>query len=190
MAEGVLDMNVLMNYSRHQTQRQRFPDYTALAVRSRADRWAIIGPGVYLNSIADSFEQIQMAMDLGADGVNLYDYQSTNNEDVPDEEFFRRLREELWPEAVPVPPRPWIDDPVYGSVIGQVFDSEEWVDGATVTVDGVETMLTDGTGFYGFFRLMPGEHSISVTHGVGDPVIVTVNVTAGHVSRADFMYED
>jgi uncharacterized lipoprotein YddW (UPF0748 family) len=190
MSEGILDMNVLMNYSRHQTQRERYPNYTELAVRTRADRWAIIGPGIYLNTIDDSFEQIQMAMDLGADGVNLYDYQGTNNEDAPNEEFFRRLREELWPEAVPVPPRPWIDDPIYGSVIGQVYDDDEWVDGAAVTVDGVETMLTDGTGFFGFFRLMPGEHTVSVTHGVGDPVTVTINVTTGRVARADFMYGD
>jgi uncharacterized lipoprotein YddW (UPF0748 family) len=187
MQEGILDLNCLMNYSRHVTQPHRFPDYTHLAIRQRSDRHAVIGVGAYLNNVDHTFEQMRMAMDEGADGILIYAYQGTNNEDVPRGEFFRRLREEVFPEPAPVPERPWIDNPNAGMVIGQVTDDEgDWADGALVTLNGVETMLTDGTGFYAFLRQKPGEHIVQVTDEEGEEHRRAVTVEAGGVTRANF----
>lgn len=164
MDEGILDLNCLMNYSRFVTQPLRFPTYTDLAIRTRLDRHAIIGAGVYMNTVEHGFTQLRQALAMGADGVLLYDYGTTNNEDLPRDAYFARLRAEVFPTRADVPARLWRSRPNTGAVIGQVFDAQgNWVDGATVTLDGVRSMVTDGTGFYGFFRVDPGPHTVQVT---------------------------
>ena len=187
MKEGGLDMNCLMNYSRHKTQPHRFPDYTDLALRTRFDRHAIIGPGIYLNTVEDGFEQINMAVEKGADGVLLYAWNGwTKDEGVSRSEYFQRLKNEVFQEPVDLPERPWKDNPVYGSVIGQITDeSGEWIEGAVVTLDGVETMATDGTGFYAFFRVDPGEHVVSITVPDGKTITEKCDLDAGETERID-----
>lgn len=185
MQEGILDINSIMDYSRQETQPDRFGDWAELAIQTRLDRHAVIGPGVYLNSVEDGFDQIRLAFELGADGVNLYSYNGTNNEDVSREVYLQRLHDEVFPEPAPLPARLWRETPTYGALIGQVFVGDDWVDGALITVDGVSTMLTDGTGFWGFFRLLPGEHMIQVTTPDGDVERATATVTAGRAVRVD-----
>lgn len=188
MQEGILDMNCLMSYANAVTQPHRFSDWNEVALRSRLDRHAIIGPGIYMNTVRDGFAQIREAIAAGADGVLLYSYGGTNRDGVPRQEYFRMLARDVFTEPVPLPSRPWRDTPNVGAVIGQVTDAEgKWVDGATVTLDGVHTMLTDGTGFFAFFRLLPGEHAVRLQHPAGgEPLTATVTVAPGRASRADF----
>jgi uncharacterized lipoprotein YddW (UPF0748 family) len=186
MREGILDMNCLMDYSRAVTQPHRFGDWANLAMRNRGDRSVVVGPGVYLNTVDNGFAQIREAIDMGADGVLLYSYGGTNSEHVSREDYVERLRTEVFPEPAPLPARPWRDTPTLGAVIGQVTDGGEWADGATVTIDGAQSLLTDGTGFFGFYRVASGEHVVTVTRNDRDRYRETVNVTVGRAVRADF----
>jgi hypothetical protein len=123
----------------------------------------------------------------GADGVNFYAWGGTNKDDQPKEVFFRRLKEEIFTEPVPPPERPWKDTPNYGLVCGQVFDQEgAWVDGATITLDGGETQLTDGTGFFAFTRIAPGRHVLVLTKKDGTQERGTLEVEAGKAARLNF----
>lgn len=187
MIEGTLDENVLMNYARYETQKQRFSQYTDLVLRTRIDRHGIIGVGTYLNTVDDGFAQIREAIDRGADGILVYSYRGTNSERVPRAEFFRRLREEIFPEPVAPPARAWKENPVYGAVIGQCFDADgNWIDDATVTLDGVQALRTDGTGFFGWMRVLPGRHIVELTKPDGSRVRGEVTVEAGRAARHNF----
>jgi uncharacterized lipoprotein YddW (UPF0748 family) len=186
MEEGTLDMNVLMNYTQHKNQPKRFPDWTDLALRTRNDRHAIIGPGVYLNTVDDSMEQIRMAIEKGADGVNLYDWGTTNKDKEPRAKFFKKLREEIYTERAEIPARPWKETPNYGTVMGIVNDEDgNPVDGAAVVLDAGRSMLTSGTGFYAFFRVAPGKHSLEIRPVNDQRRGKFVNVRAGNTVRAN-----
>lgn len=187
MKEGGLDMNCVMNYSRHKTQPNRFPDYTDLAIRTRFDRHAIIGPGIYLNTVEDGFEQIRMAVEEGADGILLYSWNGwTNEENVSRQEYFERLKNEVFPEPVDFPKRPWKEVPVYGSVIGQVTnDQGRWMEGVKVILDGVEIAKTDGAGFYSFFRVDPGQHIVTFIDADGNRIMEEGSLEAGGTLRID-----
>ncbi len=188
MREGTLDLNVLMNYTREDAQPHRYGDWMEVAMRTRQDRHAIMGPGAYLNSIDDTYRLIREAVAAGSEGINLYSYNNTNTDGVPRAEFFERLGQELFTEEVPPSERPWKENPLYGAVIGQVFDDGEWVDGAVVTLNGAstKTLLTDGTGFYGFFRVAPGPNAVQVIMPDGSVHHQEVEVEAGLASRANF----
>jgi len=185
MEEGALDMNCLMNYSRHKTQPERFPNYTDLALRTRSDRHAIIGPGIYLNTVEDGFEQIRIAIEKGADGVMMYSWNGwSKDKDISRKQFFQKLKKEIFPEPVSFPPRPWKQDPVYGSVIGQITDqSDKWLDGVVVILDGTKPQITDGTGFYSFFRVDPGEHTVAFQGADGKIIREDCNVESGKTVR-------
>ena len=185
MEEGSLDMNCLMNYSRHKTQPHRFPDYTDLALRTRSDRHAIIGPGIYLNTMEDGFTQIRQAIEKGADGILLYSWGGwVKDREVSRQKYFQRLKSEIFTEPVEFPSRPWKETPVYGSVIGKVTDQTgKWLEGVVVTLDGVETMLTDGTGFYAFFRVDPGKHILTFQGPDGEMEREPCTLEAGDTVR-------
>jgi uncharacterized lipoprotein YddW (UPF0748 family) len=185
MKEGIIDMNCLMSYARMESQPNRYRDWNELVMRTRNDRHGVIGAGVYLNPTETGIDMVRQAMEMGADGVMLYSWGNVNSDDVSREEFFRRLRDEVWTEPVPPPARPWLENPNTGQLIGQVTNSDgEWVDGALVTLDGVETLLTDATGFYAFQRLKPGAHVVEVN---GDRHAVAVE--AGGTARVGFETE-
>ncbi len=185
MLEGALDMNCLMNYSRHKTQPNRYPDYTDLALRTRFDRHAVIGPGTYLNTLEDGFEQIRHAMDKGADGVLMYSWNGWVQENaISRQEYYQRLKNEVFTEPVAPPARPWIQNPVYGSIIGQITDeSGRWLEDVVVVLDGVESTLTDGTGFYSFFRVDPGEHSVTFKNASGETIRERCTLEVGKTVR-------
>lgn len=181
MEAGYLDMNVLMNYGNMQEQTLRYGDWTDLAIRHRGDRHAIIGPALGSNSVEGGFDLIREAMEKGADGINIWSWGAFSRRDMDKDEYMRRFNTELFPTKVDVPVRPWKENPTYGTIIGQITKSGEWADGVIVTVDGVETTLADGTGFYAFFKLKPGHHVVEV-NGKRQKV----EVVAGKAARSDF----
>ncbi len=144
------------------------------------DRHAVIGVALGRNSVEEGFDQIREAMAKGADGINIWSWGAFSRDDMDMDEYIHRFSTELFPTRVDVPERPWKSNPTYGAVIGQVTVGKkgEWADGMLVTLDGTETTLADGTGFYAFFRLLPGEHVIEI-----DEKVHRVNVEAGKATR-------
>jgi uncharacterized lipoprotein YddW (UPF0748 family) len=182
MERGYLDMNVIMNYTNASEQPLRYSDWTDLALRHRSDRHAVIGPSIGRNTLAQNIAQIQEAMDKGADGVNIWSYGSLVRRGEPNDQLIGALRATVFANQVPTPPRPWKSNPTTGAVIGQVVDADgQWVDGAVVTLNGTETTLTDGTGFYAFMRAHPGKNTVEV-NGARH----AVEVVAGRAVRRNF----
>jgi uncharacterized lipoprotein YddW (UPF0748 family) len=72
MAEGILDLNIPMNYRRRTSapagQRAMFDIWNGFIMDHQYDRQAAIGTALYLNTVADSVAQIRTAITPNANG--------------------------------------------------------------------------------------------------------------------------
>lgn len=194
MAEGLLDMNVLMNYKREHDvgQAADYRDWADFLASSKAGRLAINGPGVYMNSIHNSVTQILYAMDTpGMDGENPYVYHMTNQDGDSASDFWATVRADCFTTTRSAPAAPWIDTPTQGILRGTVTVEGVAADGMTVTLSGgpTGTIKTDGTGFYAFLKSNPGT-GFSVTASVPGYTdqTKTFDITAGVVTTVDFNF--
>jgi uncharacterized lipoprotein YddW (UPF0748 family) len=193
MDEGLLDMNVLMNYKREylSDQAKDYRDWAQKMASTKEGRHAINGPGVYMNYIQDSVTQILYAIDLPQiDGTNIYVYQFTNrNNEFPNSDFYYTLRSDIYTTRRNIPAAPWIDTPSQGILRGTVTDGVNPIDGATVTLssEAMDPMKTDGTGFYAFLKL-DGEtvYSATVSTGGWPEKTKSCRIESGKVTTLDF----
>lgn len=84
MEEGILDINCPMMYFSNTRHREYWLNWNEFAKNRRYDRQLVIGAGIWLNTIPDTFEQIRDTRAITqtsgqADGVLLYSYQGTNS---------------------------------------------------------------------------------------------------------------
>lgn len=199
LQEHILDMNILMNYKREYDSAQA-ADYrlwTDFLAKNKFGRHTIVGPAVYLNSIADSMTQMLYARTAGVDGIATYSYAATNKDGQPNSDFYNAVKTTVFTSPAPVPDMPWKSNPTTGIIFGQTFDAsmpnhpiyQNWVYRASVLLSGrgiTKTVYTDATGTYAFMDLAPGEYTIAA-HGPGfTRQIRTVRVTAGSVNRVNF----
>jgi uncharacterized lipoprotein YddW (UPF0748 family) len=193
MDEGCLDINVQMGYKREyiESQARDFRDWCKFVGEEKGGRHAIKGPGIYLNSIEDSITQILHAMDTpGIDGLNFYVYHVTNKDGYPAEDFWNTTKADCFTEQRKTPPAPWIDTPEHGILTGTVRNNSIILDGAKVSIEGINggiPIRTDGTGFYAFLKV-PGEITYSVTASFDGLTSKTGSITVptGKVVNLDF----
>lgn len=189
MNEGLLDMNVLMNYKReHVTdQAEDYRDWANFLAQSKAGRHAINGPGVYMNSIHNSITQVLYGMDVtDIDGTNIYVYHMTNQDGDPADDFWSTMRADCYTQQRDIPTADWIETPTEGILRGAVEDlSGNPVDGATITLsNGVSgSCKTDGTGFFAFLKLPPGiGYEVTITADGYPPKTMSFDIMAGQVT--------
>ncbi|HLS28181.1 MAG TPA: family 10 glycosylhydrolase [Opitutales bacterium] len=210
MEEGIIDLNVPMAYFRHSNHVQR-ADYTRwnnFIKDTRFNRHAAIGPAIYLNELPASITQMRETRDLNprgnrADGVAAYTYHQVSSDlSVPFSEFRKALTEPspydpisppLFAEPAAIPEMPWKTNPTTGHLMGYVFDPEtdEIIDGALIHLSGSEsrTIRSDGTGFYGFVDLPPGEYSVSIEWQNESSVSQSATISIGNVTELDLIFE-
>lgn len=189
LKEGILDLNVPMNYDRESSTRQAqwFRDWISFETAHQFNRHVVIGQGSFLNAIADTLRQIRLALSRAL-GVCGFSYQTSNNENKPFSEMVRALTQpsEYDPESVPVfataasvPGMPWKENPTRGHLMGWVSPARV----TEVTVSGPETrtLKSDGRGWFGTVDLPPGSYTIKV--GAEQQ---SVEVSAGSVSAVTF----
>jgi uncharacterized lipoprotein YddW (UPF0748 family) len=210
MQEGILDINIPMNYFRQETHPDDYVNWSNFARDRAFNRHAVIGPGTYLNSLSNALVQMRQTRTLSpggnvADGICGYSYAVPIDPDtgVSRATFLAALTQTntsrtyetnaqpLFATRVPVPGMPWKAAPSRGHIKGFVYgeSSTNPLDGASVTLTGVvqRTTVTDGTGFYGFVDLPPGSYGVSsVSAGFGN-ARSNFLVTAGIVSTADLL---
>jgi uncharacterized lipoprotein YddW (UPF0748 family) len=192
MEEGLLDMNVLMNYMReHNTaQAAGFRGWTDCLASTKAGRHAVNGPGVYMNSIHNSVTQVLYGLDTpGIDGTSFYVYHQTNMDGDPAADFWSAMRADCFTQRRNVPAAPWIDSPTQGILKGTVTIDGAPVDGGTVTLSSGAsgTIKTDGTGFYAFLKLDAGTNLTATASLSGySDLAKTFDITAGAVTTLDF----
>lgn len=215
MQEGILDLSMPMAYF---DPRDGYgADYDAWSNFAKANqfgRGTVIGPGIYMNTIANSVSQLRRTRDTyagrAAFGAVMYSYATTNDEnpndgyggplDLPNSVFYNALSHTsaydpnptpIYNTPVSVPPMTWKTSPTKGHIRGTVYDCNEtaWLDGAAVTVTGPEnrSMTCDGTGFYAFIDLLPGAYTVTASYPNRPSEQSQVVVTAGQVATANLV---
>ena len=171
LREGSLDIGMPMWYANRQRLPQYLPMWLRWAKEQQFPSAVVAGLGAYLNTPADTMEQIRLAAEALPFGFCLFSYASTCDlgEGIRtyDEAVYRMLGEPVTEPPTP-PDLPWKRSPEWGIVHGTVLDPQlHPLDGATVTLVGADgreiATSTDGTGFYAFLRVPPGRYTVRVS---------------------------
>ena len=155
----------------------------------------VIGPGIYMNSLANAIYELQMIRDPSpsgnyADGVCGYSYA------VPYVSgswagFTNSLVTTITPTWDDVPEMPWKTSPTKAHIMGTVtiYGTGAWADGATVSLTGPVSRVqtNDGTGFYAFIDLPVGTYNVTASLAGHPSASGSVTVAVGQVTGN--MYE-
>lgn len=202
MQEGILDLSMPMCYfDRDGSYASCYDNWMNFAKDNQYSRGTAIGPGIYMNTIPNSIYQIRQTRDYyngrKAAGVVMYSYASTNkSQTYPNSDFYSALSNPsvydpnptpVFSTSTSVPAMTWKTAPTRGHIRGHVVDCGARVDGAIVYLTGQESrsIRTDGTGFYAFIDLAPGQYTLSITH-TSRTQQRDAAVTEGQVTTVDF----
>ncbi|HRR87190.1 MAG TPA: family 10 glycosylhydrolase, partial [Phycisphaerae bacterium] len=197
-SKAYLDSPVLMAYfDEDGSYAQTYRDWVDNSINLwRYNRQTIIGPGIYMNSFANSVVQMEYARAAGADGLCTYSYATTNDAGLTWTDWYPYVAENFFHYPVPVPPMPWKDPATAteGILYGRVTDGSTGlpVDDATVQVGALPSVQTDAGGYYIVTNITAGASGTyySVTAGKdGYPVVThpSVQVIAAGVRRDDLV---
>jgi uncharacterized lipoprotein YddW (UPF0748 family) len=214
MEEGILDLNIPMNYRRRAPgvpgQPEMFDVWNTFIRDHQYRRQAAIGTGLYLNTVEDSLTQIRGALGTnpggrGAAGWVGFSYRTPDrlvNERRRAPEYARAelaaglsapgepARTPLFPTSVPVPPMRWKLTPTTGHLRGAIVTAEGApADQILVELYDAEGNLvaarrTTGTGWIGFVDLAPGSYRLAAAGRAGVQSSLSVTVVAGQVAPA------
>ena len=191
MEEGILDMSMPMTYYNQASLPNDFQRWMDFQKNRKFNRHNVVGPGIYLNSLSNAILQLQKTREASplsnyADGFCGYSYR------VPYSGgswigFRSSLVANVTPTPTNIPDMPWKSSPTEGHIMGTVTydDTGEWADGATVEITGPEnrTMTCDGTGFYAFIDLDPGNYTITANDSGYPDRVASAAVSAGVMSE-------
>jgi len=205
MEEGILDLNVPMNYFRETTHPTDYVNWMNFAKDHQFNRHAVIGPGTYLNSESDAIVQLRKVRDLSpggnyAAGVCGYDYNTpylggggqfatfqsylTSSPNAHDP-----VSPALFAQSATIPVMPWKATPTKGHLKGSIWSGNvtNGLDGAIVTLAGPvnRVQTNDATGFYGFVDLPPGNYTVQAVFPGYASVSSNVTVSVGAVATRD-----
>jgi uncharacterized lipoprotein YddW (UPF0748 family) len=190
MQEGIVDMAVPMTYYNYSTYPNDYVRWMNFEKDRKFNRHMVIGPGIYLNSLSNAILELQMTRSASpagnyANGFTGYSYR------VPYSGgtwagFSPTFVSQVCPEPANIPVMPWKVSPTKGHISGTVTyaTSGEWADGATVTITGPEnrSMYCDGTGFYAFIDLTPGNYVVTASKTGYPSAQANVQVAIGSVT--------
>ncbi len=190
MQEGIVDLSIPMTYYDYASSPSDWTRWINFIKDRQFNRQAIIGPGIYLNSLSNAILEIQQTRTASpaghyATGFSGYSYR------VPYESgtwagFSPTLVAQVTPTWDDIPDMPWKTNPTEGHISGTVTDAAttKWIDGATVSLTGPEnrSMLTDGTGFYAFIDLTSGTYTVTVSKTGYPNSVRTVYLMIGEVT--------
>jgi hypothetical protein len=198
MEEGYLDAGIPMTYYDYDTYPSYFENWVNQALVWRYDRQIFTGPGIYLNDFADSVYEISYAQAAGADGICTYSYAATS--DAGSEwSWYPHAASTVFPEPAPTPEMPWRDPNMatLGTAYGRVADGVTGlpIDDATISVNGVPAVQTDGAGFFvvTYLAATPGGTPTAVRASYGgyaDAERSAVLITPGGYTEANLALGD
>ena len=171
MQEGILDLAVPMTYYNWASLPTDYTKWMNFEKDRKFNRQMIVGPGIYLNSLANAILELQMTRDASpagnyAEGFCGYSY------GVPYLSgtwagFTPSLVSQVTPTWDDIPAMPWKTSPTTGHMMGTVTiaGTGAWADGAAVSITGPvsRTQTNDGTGFYAFIDLPPGSYTVTAS---------------------------
>ena len=215
MEEGILDLNIPMNYKRDHEPEQKlwYEQWSEYAKDHQYERQTVVGSAAYLNYIEGTVDQVREALAPSAAGNPShgwagYSYRNpdidTLNGDRSSEEGREELAKALTEESryddetppifageASVPAMPWRDSEAH--IRGTVTEGGEPLDGARVSLyrqrgnEEVESKNADGSGYFGFVGLEPGRYRVVIEEGdFRGRRVIPVEVSAGEISTASF----
>ncbi len=155
MDHGYLDAGIPMTYYREHNppHDQWYRNWVDASIGWRDDRHIFTGPGIYLNSFANSVAQMQYAVAAGVNGVCTYAYTSTNNTGVDWFEWYNYAALNVFTTPADPPVMPWREPTMAteGAVHGRVADGATGlaIDDAVLLVNGVDSgVRSDANGYF------------------------------------------
>jgi uncharacterized lipoprotein YddW (UPF0748 family) len=178
MEEGIMDISMPMAYLTECNYKSTFDKWCDFTKENQFGRQCVIGPGGYLNSKADALAQMARTRDASSPmgkfgaGQNNYSYAVPyaltcgGTQQADPTGWLAAMKAGMYSQAAPVPALPRLTNGkghIKGTVTTTLVASPGWVDGGTVSITGPasRTIMTDGTGFYGFVDLPPGSYSVT-----------------------------
>lgn len=187
MADGMLDINCLMNYKSAKQSQGDFKAWTKLLGSSKNGRHVINGLGAYMNPAEGTLNQIDISRSISdIDGVIFFSYAEISNNKTSRDAFINSLKNGAFKKPAEIPAADWISNPKTGIIKGTVKAGNEPVDGAAVVTDKGQELRTDGTGFYAFLNLEPGTYKLKLVFSDKSFDIGEVNVLKGKVATLDY----
>lgn len=193
--EGIIDVAVPMTYYNWASLPNDYTRWMNFEKDRKGKRHMVIGPGTYLNSLGNAISELGMtraASPAGnfAQGYSGYSYR------VPYSGgswagIAPSLLSQINTNWADIPDLPWKTAPTNGHIMGTVTiaGSGAWADHATVSITGPasRSMYVDGTGFYAFIDLPPGNYTVTASKSGFPNSAANVNVAIGVVTGN--MYE-
>lgn len=175
--EGLVDIVMRMGYKRHHIpgHAAMFHEWAAFSQRLQREsgRPVTLGIGGYFNEPANALLQYRVALDLGL-GTSLFSFHQPQGDaretglTGPASPMWDALSREIYPAPAPAPRPMWRAG--LGTVAGFLRDERgEPIDHGRVRLaERDATQHTDGSGFFAFLHLPPGECHIEMFNPDGD----------------------
>jgi uncharacterized lipoprotein YddW (UPF0748 family) len=213
MEEGIVDLNVPMNYKRNwmDDQQQMYEEWNEVIADWQYDRHAVVGSAIYLNEVTDSVAQVRSALEPTVAGNEVvgwvgYSYATPSlsvleGRAEADEEraaLAEALTEDdphgeapAFGDPAVVPEMVWKTQPTKGHVAGDVVTADDGPVAQAVvelidreTGEVVSTTRTNGTGWFGFVDADPGRYLVRLAPGrTTGPPVEQLEVEAGAVTE-------
>ena len=195
MTEGIMDIAVPMTYYNWASLPNDYTRWINFEKDRHGKRHMIIGPGTYLNSLPDAIAEIAMTRTPSPAGNYAHGYSGYSYR-VPYSGgtwagFSSSLLSQINTNWADIPDMPWKTAPTNGHIMGTVTigGTGAWADHATVNLTGPtsRSQYVDGTGFYAFIDLPPGNYTVTASKTGFPNSAANVNVALGAVTGN--MYE-
>jgi uncharacterized lipoprotein YddW (UPF0748 family) len=185
MQQGWMDLNCLMNYNREFVAKQalHYRQWTQFLVSNRGYALPIVGQASFLNDPVGSANQVAAALGTpGIGGVLLFSYAQLAKDTSQGGLLSEKLRNGHFKPNVPAPSLPSAAQQGYGWVGGKVGAGTSDHVQVVLATNPVRQTFTDGSGFFSFTRVPPGQYKIGVAAPNTATAWQTVTVKAGKVS--------
>ena len=212
LREGILDLNVVMNYKRDTDANQRtwYGQWSDFAKDNQFLRTTVVGAALYLNDLPSSLRQVRTAIAPSSAGAPSagwagYSYRTPDAATDAGTRTGASARAELigaltkpslddpvtppvFAAPVPAPAMPWKDQPAYGQLRGVALDANgSPVGQATVTLLDVTGNIfaqrtTDGTGWFGFVDVPAGTYRATIDSTRAVAASGNATVAAGQIA--------
>jgi uncharacterized lipoprotein YddW (UPF0748 family) len=218
LSEGILDTAILMNYKRDTlatepgNQRRMYDEWSEFAKDNQYRRSAVVGSGLYLNTIASSVSQVRRAVAPSGAGNKAagwvgYSYRTpdlaadagTRSGAASRAELIRGLTQPsdydttspaVFADTPAVPAMTWKTQPIFGHVRGSALTSDGTPLAGTVihlveASDGflLRSTTSDGSGWFGFVDVPTASYRVTTdSPRVSERVLGQVTVVAGQVT--------
>ena len=191
MREGIVDMNIPMNYKRQADANQSvmYQEWSDFAKDHQYARSSVVGTGLYLNDIASSAQQASIAVaPSGAGNPSAgwagYSYRTPSSAvdagtstGAADRAALTAALAPVFPSDIAVPAMTWKTQPTAGHIRGTATPNAR-VDAMLMNGQTYRTQTSDGRGWFAFVDVAPGTYRLVS----GGATIGYAQVVAGRIA--------